>query len=157
MASCGGAARRRRSPRRWRNIPAGPGARRTRRGDRRGWSLSFGVRPRYIPVGPVGVTPVGRVRMVRKTREQVWRELDSIGEDEVRRRLAAKPTEVEEPGLIHEWLEQRDRVNSALADTSREVARRQGLSKNVKRAIGSAALIGVAAIALGFLLARRKR
>jgi hypothetical protein len=96
--------------------------------------------------------------MVRKTREQVWRELDTIGEDEVRRRLAAKPTEVEEPGLIREWLEQRERVNSALADTSREVAARQaGLSKNVKRAIGSAALIGVAAIALGFLLARRKR
>jgi Flp pilus assembly protein TadB len=96
--------------------------------------------------------------MMRKTREQVWRELDSIGEDEVRRRLAAKPTEVEEPGLIREWLEQRDRVNTALADTSREVAARQrGLSKNVKRAIGSAALIGVAAIALGFLLARRKR
>ena len=96
--------------------------------------------------------------MVRKTREQVWRELDSIGEDEVRRRLAAKPTEVEEPGLIREWLEQRERVNSALADTSREVAARHaGLSKNVKRAIGSAALIGVAAVALGFLLARRKR
>ena len=96
--------------------------------------------------------------MVRKTREQVWRELDSIGEDEVRRRLAAKPTEVEEPGLIREWLEQRDRVNSALADTSREIAERNtGLSKNVKRAIGSAALIGVAAVALGFLLARRKR
>jgi hypothetical protein len=96
--------------------------------------------------------------MVRKTREQVWRELDTIGEDEVRRRLAAKPTEVEEPGLIREWLEQRERVNSALADTSREVAaRRSGVSKNVKRAIGSAALIGVAAIALGFLLARRKR
>jgi Flp pilus assembly protein TadB len=94
---------------------------------------------------------------MRKTREQVWRELDAIGEDEVRRRLAAKPTEVEEPGLIREWLEQRDRVNTALADTSREVARRQGLSKNVKRAIGSAALIGVAAISLGFLLARRKR
>ena len=96
--------------------------------------------------------------MMRKTREQVWRELDAIGEDEVRRRLAAKPTEVEEPGLIREWLEQRDRVNAALADTSREVAARQrGLSKNVKRAIGSAAIIGVAAIALGFLLARRKR
>jgi hypothetical protein len=96
--------------------------------------------------------------MMRKTREQVWRELDAIGEDEVRRRLAAKPTEVEEPGLIREWLEQRDRVNAALADTSREVAARQkGLSRNVKRAIGSAAIIGVAAIALGILLARRKR
>ena len=96
--------------------------------------------------------------MVRKTREQVWRELDSIGEDEVRRRLSSKPPEVEEPGLIREWLEQRERVNAALADTSRELsAREKGLSRTVKRAIGSAALIGVAAIALGFLLARRRR
>jgi hypothetical protein len=96
--------------------------------------------------------------MVRKTREQVWRELDTIGEDEVRRRLAAKPTEVEEPGLIREWLEQRERVNSALADTSAQLAaRKPGLSKGVKRAVGSAALIGVAAVALAFLLARRKR
>src|SRR3954454_11250064 len=96
--------------------------------------------------------------MVRKTREQVWRELDSLGEDEVRRRLEAKPTEVEEPGLIHEWLTQRERVNSALADTSDQLAaRKPGMSKGVKRAVGSAALIGVAAIALAFLLARRKR
>ena len=96
--------------------------------------------------------------MVRKTREQVWRELDSIGEDEVRRRLEAKPTKVEEPGLIHEWLSQRERVNAALADTSNQLAARQpGVSKGVKRAIGSAALIGVAAVALAFLLARRKR
>jgi hypothetical protein len=48
--------------------------------------------------------------MVRKTREQVWRELDSIGEDEVRRRLAARPTDVEEPGLVHEWLARQERV-----------------------------------------------
>ena len=96
--------------------------------------------------------------MVRKTREQVWRELDSLGEEEVRRRLEAKPTEVEEPGLIHEWLTQRERVNSALADTSDKLAaRRPGLSKGVKRAVGSAALIGVAAVALAILLARRKR
>jgi hypothetical protein len=96
--------------------------------------------------------------MVRKTREQVWRELDSLGEEEVRRRLEAKPTEVEEPGLIHEWLTQRERVNSALADTSNQLAaRRSGLSKGVKRAVGSAALIGVAAVALAILLARRKR
>ena len=96
--------------------------------------------------------------MVRKTREQVWRELDNLGEEEVRRRLEAKPTEVEEPGLIHEWLTQRERVNSALADTSAQLAdRRPGLSKGVKRAVGSAALIGVAAIALAILLARRKR
>jgi hypothetical protein len=96
--------------------------------------------------------------MVRKTREQVWRELDSLGEDEVRRRLEDKPTEVEEPGLIHEWLTQRERVNSALAETSDQLATRNpGVSKGVKRAIGSAALIGVAAVALAFLLARRKR
>ena len=55
--------------------------------------------------------------MVRKTREQVFRELDVLGEDEVRRRLDAKPADVEEPGLIHEWLTHRERVNSALADT----------------------------------------
>lgn len=95
--------------------------------------------------------------MVRKTREQVWRELETLGEDEVRRRLAAKPTEVEEPGLIHEWLAQRERVNSALADTKQLAGRNPGLSKGVKRAIGSAALIGAAAVALAFLLARRKR
>lgn len=96
--------------------------------------------------------------MVRKTREQVWRELDTIGEDEVRRRLDTRPTEVEEPGLIREWLDQRDRVNAALADTKDELrGRRQGLSRGVATAIGSAALIGVAAVALGFLLARRKR
>jgi hypothetical protein len=96
--------------------------------------------------------------MVRKTREQVWRELDTIGEEEVRRRLETRPTEVEEPGLIREWLDQRDRVNSALADTQSELrGRRQGLSRGVTTAIGSAALIGFAAIALGFLLARRKR
>lgn len=96
--------------------------------------------------------------MVRKTREQVWRELDDLGEDEVRRRLADRPTEVEEPALIHEWLTQRDRVNAALADTSDEMAaRRRGLSRGVRRAVGSAAIIGVAAVALAFLLARRKR
>ena len=96
--------------------------------------------------------------MVRKTREQVWRELDAMGEDEVRRRLAARPTEVEEPGLIHDWLAQRERINSALADTSTELAaRKTGLSTGVKRAVGSVALIGVAAVALAFLLARRKR
>lgn len=96
--------------------------------------------------------------MVRKTREQVWRELDALGEDEVRRRLDAKPAEVEEPGLIHEWLTQRERVTAALADTSKEIAaRKTGLSTGVKRAVGSAALIGVAAVALAFLLARRKR
>ena len=96
--------------------------------------------------------------MVRKTREQVWRELDSIGEEEVRRRIAARPTDVEEPGLVHEWLAQRELVNSALAETSDQVAARQaGMSRGMKRVVGSVALLGVAAVALGFLLARRKR
>lgn len=93
--------------------------------------------------------------MVRKTREQVWRELDTLGEDEVRRRLDAKPAEMEEPGLVHEWLAQRDRVSSALADTSKELAARK--SNGVLKVVGSAALIGAAAVALAVLLARRKR
>jgi hypothetical protein len=93
--------------------------------------------------------------MVRKTREQVWRELDTLGEDEVRRRLAAMPAEVEEPGLVHEWLAQRERVSAALADTSKELASRD--SSGVLKVVGSAALIGAAAVALAVLLARRKR
>jgi hypothetical protein len=96
--------------------------------------------------------------MVRKTREQVWRELDELGEDEVRRRLDARPGDVEEPGLVREWLAQRDRVAGALATTSSELnARQTGRPIRVGRVLGSAALLGVAAIALGFLLARRKR
>lgn len=96
--------------------------------------------------------------MVRKTREQVWRELEEMGEDEVRRRLDAKPGDVEEPGLVREWLTQRDRVAAALATTSSELSARQaGRPFRVVRVLGSAALLGVAAIALGFLLARRKR
>jgi hypothetical protein len=96
--------------------------------------------------------------MVRKTREQVWRELEEMGEDEVRRRLDAKPGDVEEPGLVREWLAQRDRVAVALATTSSELTARQaGRPFRMGRLLGSAALLGVAAIALGFLLARRKR
>lgn len=95
--------------------------------------------------------------MVRKTREQVWRELDALGEEEVRRRLAARPAEVEEPGLVHEWLLRQERVKSALADTSSRLARRAGLAGGVGRVAGSALLLGVAAVGLGFLLARRKR
>jgi hypothetical protein len=93
---------------------------------------------------------------VRKTREQVWRELDTLGEDEVRARLAAKPTDVEEPALVQEWLAQRERVNAALAETSSGLARRRrGWSPT--RIVGSAVLIGVAAVGLAFVLVRRKR
>ena len=95
---------------------------------------------------------------MRKTREQVWRELDTLGEDEVRQRLAAKPTEVEEPALVHEWLVRQERVNSALADTSNRLAARDaGAGGGGKKVVCSALLLGVAAVALGFMLARRKR
>ena len=74
---------------------------------------------------------------MRKTREQVWRELDTLGEDEVRQRLAAKPTEVEEPALVHEWLVRQERVNSALADTSNRLAARDaGAGAGVKKVVG---------------------
>lgn len=38
--------------------------------------------------------------MVRKTREQVWRELDDIGEDEVRSRLADSSDNPAETRLV---------------------------------------------------------
>ncbi|HEX6615716.1 MAG TPA: hypothetical protein VF046_05370 [Gemmatimonadales bacterium] len=95
--------------------------------------------------------------MVRKTREQVWRELDGLGEEEVRRRLAARPADVEEPGLVHEWLLRQERVKSALADTSSRIARRAGLTSGVGRVAGTVLLLGAAAVGLGYVLARRKR
>ena len=94
--------------------------------------------------------------MVRKTREQVWRELDGLGEEEVRRRLGARPAHVEEPGLVHEWLLRQERVKSALADTSSRLARRAGLG-GVGRVAGTVLLLGAAAVGLGYVLARRKR
>jgi hypothetical protein len=53
--------------------------------------------------------------MVRKTREQVWRELDDLGEEEVRERLAAQPDDVGEADLVREWLDQKARVAAELA------------------------------------------
>jgi hypothetical protein len=55
--------------------------------------------------------------MVRKTREQVWRELDALGEEEVRERLAARPEDVGEAGLVREWLDEKVRVAAELAST----------------------------------------
>jgi predicted PurR-regulated permease PerM len=55
--------------------------------------------------------------MVRKTREQVWRELDALGEEEVRERLAARPEDVGEAGLVREWLDEKARVAAELAST----------------------------------------
>lgn len=48
--------------------------------------------------------------MVGKTREQVWRELDALGEEEVRKRLAAQPEDVGEAALVREWLDQKARA-----------------------------------------------
>jgi hypothetical protein len=95
--------------------------------------------------------------MMRKTREQVWRELDQLGEDEVRARLEANPGAVEEPGLVQEWLAQRDRVASALAETSTQLGRRARRGLGPAKVVGGLALLTVASVALGFLLARRKR
>ena len=50
--------------------------------------------------------------MVRKTREQVWRELDDIGEDEVRSRLADSSDDPAETRLVREWLHRKERVAS---------------------------------------------
>ncbi len=96
--------------------------------------------------------------MVRKTREQVWSELEAIGEDEVRARLAAHPPVAEDAGLISEWLAQKERIATALAATSREVEERETpWVRRIPGYVGQVALVGVAAVALGLLLIRRKR
>jgi hypothetical protein len=95
--------------------------------------------------------------MTRKTREQVWRELDQLGEDEVRARLVANPGAVEEPGLVQEWLAQRERVSAALAETSSQLGKRTRQGTGPVKLLGGLALLTVAGVALGFLLAKRKR
>jgi hypothetical protein len=95
--------------------------------------------------------------MTRKTREQVWRELDLLGEDEVRARLVANPGAVEEPSLVQEWLAQRERVTSALAETTTQLGKRSSRKLGPVKLVGGLALLTVAGVALGFLLAKRKR
>jgi predicted PurR-regulated permease PerM len=68
--------------------------------------------------------------MVRKTREEVWRELDALGEEEVRERLAAQSEDVGEAGLVREWLDQKARVAAELAST-RETSDRSAVSSPV--------------------------
>ncbi len=94
--------------------------------------------------------------MARKTREQVWHELDNMGEDEVRARLADNPAGAEHAGLVSEWLAQKARVMAELETTSLEVLKRGSSWTRVPGAVGKVALVSVAAVALGFLLARRK-
>jgi predicted PurR-regulated permease PerM len=74
--------------------------------------------------------------MVRKTREQVWRELDDLGEEEVRERLAAQPEDVGEAGLVREWLDQKARVAAELAST-REASERSAVSSSVPAAVAA--------------------
>jgi hypothetical protein len=95
--------------------------------------------------------------VVRKTREQVWRELDTIGEEEVRRRLAAHPGEADDVGLVREWLTQKERVAAELAAT-REGAEGRGTRRvsRVSKVVG-VALLSAAGLALGLLRARRQR
>ena len=56
--------------------------------------------------------------MVRKTREQVWRELDDLGEDEVRARLESSSDDRADTRLVREWLERKERVASELSATA---------------------------------------
>ncbi len=96
--------------------------------------------------------------MVRKTREQVWSELDAMGEDEVRARIASNPESAEQTGLVQEWLAQKERVTTALATTASEVKARQAtLAGRLPRFLGGLALVGIAAVVLAIALARRRR
>ncbi len=94
--------------------------------------------------------------MVRKTREQVFHELDAMGEEEVRLRLAQ--SNAEDNDLISDWLAHKARVAAELEATSKELKKREGpWVRRIPAAVGAVALVGVAALTLGFLLARRKR
>jgi hypothetical protein len=94
--------------------------------------------------------------MARKTREQVWHELDAMGEEEVRLRLAQSSAEDNE--LIAEWLAHKARIAAELETTSREIQKRQSpWVRRIPGAVGTVAVVGIAALTLGILLARRKR
>ena len=92
--------------------------------------------------------------MVRKTREQVWRELDDLGEDEVRTRLAGSSEDPAETRLAREWLERKERVASELSVTAAGV--QSGPSRGNLRLVGGVALIALSAAALGYVMARRR-
>ena len=93
--------------------------------------------------------------MVRKTREQVWRELDQLGEDEVRERLAASTDDQADTRLVREWLERKERVASELSAAAADV--QAGRSGRSLRMVGGVALIALSAAALGYIVARRRR
>jgi hypothetical protein len=92
--------------------------------------------------------------MVRKTREQVWRELDQLGEVEVRDRLAASTDDPADTRLVREWLERKERVASELSATAAGVQGAAG--RGSLRLVGGVALIALSAAAVGYLVARRR-
>src|SRR3954447_16399044 len=92
--------------------------------------------------------------MVRKTREQVWRELDDLGEDEVRARLEGSSDNPADTRLVREWLERKERVASELSATAAGV--QSGPSRGNLRLVGGVALIALSAAALGYVMARRR-
>jgi hypothetical protein len=92
--------------------------------------------------------------MVRKTREQVWRELDQLGEDEVRERLAASTDDPADTRLVREWLDRKERVASELSATAADV--QAGRSGRSMRMVGGVALVALSAAALGYIVARRR-
>lgn len=98
--------------------------------------------------------------MVRKTREQVWRELDELGEDEVRGRLAGNPDE-DNTRLAREWLARKERVASELSATAAGVAPTDVTERGRRRPslalAGGVALVALSGVALGYFLARRRR
>jgi hypothetical protein len=71
--------------------------------------------------------------MMGKTREQLWRELDALGEEEVRRRLAAQPEDVGDAGLIREWLDQKAPA-AAEQGSTRAASERSAVSASVSEA-----------------------
>jgi len=92
--------------------------------------------------------------MVRKTREQVWRELDQLGEDEVRERLAASTEDPADTRLVREWLARQERVASELSATAAEV--QAGRGARSLRMMGGVVMVALSAAALGYLVARRR-
>jgi hypothetical protein len=91
--------------------------------------------------------------MVRKTREQVWRELDQLGEDEVRERLASTD-DAADTRLVREWLDRKEHVATELSATAADV--QAGRGGRSLRVVGGVALVALSAAALGYMVARRR-
>ena len=71
--------------------------------------------------------------MPRKTREQVWRELDELGEDAVRARVSGAGKGRPSLKLVQEWLARREKVNGELRATSDQVEGHQLSAPRVRR------------------------